>query len=511
MSTSTPVRRRRSLRRRPLALVAVVLSGMLLLTGCDFSVYKMPLPGGADVGSKPMTIKVEFADVLDLVPQSGVRVDDVAVGKVTDVSLDGATAVVTLEVPRDIDLPDDARAEIRQTSLLGEKFVSLETPEGGGTGRLQSGDVIPLARTGRNPEIEEVFGALSLLLNGGGVAQLKTIAAEISKALDGREGTAKSTFRRLRTLVTQLDDGRADIVDAIDSVDRLARTAKSQQKTINAALEDLPSAVRSIDRQRAGLVKLLRSLDKLGTVGTRVIRASKNSTIQSLRLLQPVLRELANAGDDLVNGFQILLTYPFVDASVGTDPQTARNLHMGDYVNLSLQLDLDLANQDIPGLPSEVCIPFDELSDITQLPPLSKLCDNARKRVVRCLNDLKDGKLNSGFCRGLVTGTVEDAVDAVCAALPLGQLPIGLCPTTPSRGTGSGSGSGSGSGDPLGGLLGGLLGRGRAPTGDGAQPVTAAAPGADGLTATWSTIGELGKQFDPDLVRLMTPDLVVQR
>ena len=30
--------------------------------------------------------------------------------------------------------------------------------------------MIGLANTGRNPEVEEVFGALALLLNGGGVA-----------------------------------------------------------------------------------------------------------------------------------------------------------------------------------------------------------------------------------------------------------------------------------------------------------------------------------------------------
>ena len=35
------------------ATLAVV--GALLLTGCDFSVYNLPLPGGADVGDDPYT------------------------------------------------------------------------------------------------------------------------------------------------------------------------------------------------------------------------------------------------------------------------------------------------------------------------------------------------------------------------------------------------------------------------------------------------------------------------
>ena len=75
-------------------------------------------------------MRVEFRDVLDLVPQSTVKVDDVTVGRVTSVKLKGYHADVTMLLPRDVDLPDNARAEIRQTSLLGEKFVSL-SPAGG--------------------------------------------------------------------------------------------------------------------------------------------------------------------------------------------------------------------------------------------------------------------------------------------------------------------------------------------------------------------------------------------
>ncbi len=109
------------------ALVLVTLSS-LLLTGCEFDIYKLPLPGGPDAGDNPMTITVQFADVLDLVPKSTVKVNDVSVGQVTDVALDGQHARVTLQLRKDVRLPDNALAEIRQTSLLGEKFVSLSPP-----------------------------------------------------------------------------------------------------------------------------------------------------------------------------------------------------------------------------------------------------------------------------------------------------------------------------------------------------------------------------------------------
>jgi len=313
----------------------------VLLSGCDFDVYKLPLPGGTDTGSNPMTVHVMFADVLDLVPKSTVKVDDVSVGQVTDIALDHGVADVTLQMRGDTELPANAVATIRQTSLLGEKFVSLAPPTSDASSEhLADGATIPLARTGRNPEVEEVLGALSLLLNGGGVAQLHTITHELNLALDGHESAARSVLDQIRTLMTQLDKNKGDIVHAIDSLNALSVSVRKQQGSIDQALEQLPSALTSLDKQRHDLVRMLKSLDRLGNVGVRVIKASKDATIQTVRQLDPVLTELSNAGDDFVKSFNVFLTYPFVDEVVGRDPQVARNLHMGDYTNLSIEMDV---------------------------------------------------------------------------------------------------------------------------------------------------------------------------
>ena len=60
--------------------------GSLLLTGCEFNGwYDVPLPGGAASDGHAYHVTVEFRDVLDLVPQSAVKVDEVTVGKVEKV------------------------------------------------------------------------------------------------------------------------------------------------------------------------------------------------------------------------------------------------------------------------------------------------------------------------------------------------------------------------------------------------------------------------------------------
>jgi phospholipid/cholesterol/gamma-HCH transport system substrate-binding protein len=374
---------------------ALVAAGALALTGCDFDVYSMPLPGGADLGDDPYAVTVEFNDVLDLVPQSAVKVDDVTVGRVDDITLDGYTAQVTVLLRDDVKLPDNAEAQIRQTSLLGEKFVSLAPPASGASqGRLGDGDRIPLERSGRNPEVEEVLGAMSLLLNGGGVAQLKTISTELNKALEGRESNVKGVLDQLDTFMGQLDDNKESIVEAIESLNRLSKSLNEQEGTIKSALDNLPQALASIDRQRDDLVKMLKALTELSTVGTQVIRDSKTATIQSLESLAPTLNKLAEAGDALPKSLQVFLTYPFVDAVVGKNPAQARNLHMGDYTNLAVQLDLDFSGQTAPVVPG--------LPDECSQTPLDPVCDalpdpvDTVDKLVKCL---QSRDITSAACR----------------------------------------------------------------------------------------------------------------
>ncbi len=382
-------------------------------------------------------------------------------------------------------LPANAMAEIRQTSLLGEKFVQLASPEtGASTNPLENGDVIELADTGRNPEVEEVLGALSLLLNGGGVAQMKTIASELNLALDGREGAAKSVFRQIRDLTSQLDEGKVDIVNAIEGLNRLSIALNKQIGTIDSALDELPSALLTIDKQRQDLVQMLRSLNKLGDTGVRVIKASKQATIESFRQLVPVLNQFADSGDAFVDAFNVFLTYPFVDEVVGRDPQVARNLHMGDYTNLSIELQVTIGG-DGGGGPD---VPTDLPTDLP-VDPTAIVGD-----VVKCI---QSGDLTSKACKKVLADADKLAKlqeqckkkknknKAVCKELNvLPNLP------TPS----------SSGGGPLDPITSGL-------------PQQAERAGV-GLTKDWGargpTMGDLMDLYDPALVSLLVPGMVTR-
>ncbi|MFF3979538.1 MCE family protein [Streptomyces sp. NPDC001828] len=332
--------------------VAVVVALALTLGSCSapsFSgIDQLPLPGGADLGSHPYDITAEFADVLSLVPQAAVKVNDVAVGRVTKVSLapDGWSAKVTMRIRGDVRLPANAYAQLEQSSLLGEKFVQLAGPaedtKETAQGRLGPGAAIPISRTNRNPEVEEVLGALSMLLNGGGVSQLKTITTELNKAIGGREPEVRSMLQRVNTLVTDLDGHRGDITDALDGVNRLSATLATRKEQVGTVLTGLSPGLKVLEEQRGSLLTMLKSLDTLSTVAVSTINKSKDDMVADLKALAPTLQALADSGKDLPDSLQVLLTYPFTD-------EVLRGVK-GDYLNVYLAVTAAPGTQLIPPL-----------------------------------------------------------------------------------------------------------------------------------------------------------------
>ncbi|MGW7531559.1 MCE family protein [Amycolatopsis sp. NPDC054798] len=321
--------------------LAGVLAGVLVLAGCSDGgfngLYSTPLPGGPDVGGHPYHVTALFADVLDLVPQANVKVNDVAVGRIDRIALtpDTRAALVSMTVNGDVQLPANARAELRQSSLLGEKFVQLSAPSAEKpAGKLADGAQIPLGRTNRNPEIEEVLGALSLLLNGGGVDQLQNISHELNDALSGNEPQMRALLSRVDELATQLDGHKGEILRAIDGLDKLSTTLVGQKQNLATALDKLAPGLKIVADQRDQLVGMLNALNKLSGVAVDTVNRSRDQLIANLKALEPTLRQLSAAGKDLPNALRILLTYPF--------PDYAGNVIKGDYANVDARINLDL-------------------------------------------------------------------------------------------------------------------------------------------------------------------------
>jgi phospholipid/cholesterol/gamma-HCH transport system substrate-binding protein len=318
----------RRLRTLAAGLVAAAVS-----SGCGFhGVYSLPLPGAAAKGSHTYMVQVQLADVLDLVPYTAEKVHGETVGHVKSIGVQGRHALVKCQLPDSVHLPANAIARVEQTSVLGEKFVEIEPPKDvPPVGHLADGDVIELAHTDTDASVEEVLGALSMLLNGGGVDQLHTITHELSVALQGRTTVARDLLGRLRDFVGGLDAQKNQIISAMAGIDRLTSIVRGQEHTLTAAIDTMPSALKVLVDDRQRLTTMLVSVDHLGTVASNVLNASHADLVANLRNLQPTLDRLARVGQLIPQVLQVLITYPTAD--------TVEQEYFGDYGNLALTLD----------------------------------------------------------------------------------------------------------------------------------------------------------------------------
>lgn len=332
----------------PARWVAAATVCLVALTGCGFKgAYSLPLPGGAAKG-KTIHLTAEFKDVQDLVPENAVRVNDVAVGDVTDIKVgrddhNQLIAVVSMKVKQSAaaSLPANTVATLQQTTLLGEKYIALSAPTDGSVGQLADGAKISDADTDNLPDVEEVFGVLSQVLNGGSLGDLQTINIEVDKALAGRESQVRGALKQLNTFVGGLDHQKREIVRALDELNRFSGALAGQTQTIGDALDNLSPGLNVLADEQSQFTHLLTDLSKFGRVATHIITASRKETVAGLRDLKPILGHLAAAGSNLPHALEILVTFPFPKGFVRATP--------GDYSGLRLTFNGD------PVLLASVC------------------------------------------------------------------------------------------------------------------------------------------------------------
>ena len=320
-------------------LVAVL--AVAALSGCDFhGVNSFKLPGTKGGGPGSYTIQAQMPDVQNLQQNSRVRVNDVTVGTVTDIQLQGWHAVVTMTIDGGVDLPANATATLGQTSLLGSVHVELAPPAGvPPEGKLKGGSLIPLTSAGAYPSTERTLAAVSLLINGGGLGQLQDIIKALSTGFTGREQDLRSLLGQLDKFVSYLNDQKDDIIAATDSLNNLVGEFADQKPVIDKALKTLPGALTVLKDERNNLADALGELSKFGALAADSVNKTKSNLVKELNDLGPVLQSLADAGPALTRSLGFFGTFPF-------PKDTLSKWNRGDYANLTAVLDLTMSRLD---------------------------------------------------------------------------------------------------------------------------------------------------------------------
>jgi phospholipid/cholesterol/gamma-HCH transport system substrate-binding protein len=318
--------------RRVLAVGSAV---MLTVTGCAFQgVNSLPLPGAVGRGPDAAVYHVEIANIGTLESNSPVMIDDVVVGSVGKMTLDGWHIDLEVSVKPDVVLPANAVATVGQTSLLGSMHLALDPPPGQApSGRLKPGATIGLNNSSTYPSTEQTLSSLAAVVNGGGLGQIGDIVHNFNLALSGRQDAVRDLIARLDTFVGTLYQQRDNIIATIDELNRFSATLGSQHEVLTRALNKIPPALDVLIKERPSITTALARLGEFSDTVFGLVNDSQADLVKNLQNLEPTLRALADVGPEIDTALAYLPTFPLTQNIIDRGVR-------GDYVNLWVTVDL---------------------------------------------------------------------------------------------------------------------------------------------------------------------------
>lgn len=266
-----------------------------------------------------------FEQVGDLVENANVQSSDVEIGSVSTIELDGWNAKVTMCIDEGEDIPEDTEFVIRTTSLLGEKFVDIQT-QSEGPPYLSEADIVDIDQTSKATELEEVFAKLAAVLGTGNLEQINRFTTAQANILRNRAPQLREVLSRLRRFTDVLNGRRDEIATSVDALDSVARTVLDDSNVLESFLDSFAGSSKVLSDQKQELQRLLIALDRFTLVSVRLLESTEAGLDEQFRDLRPVLRTAVANSANLRESLQTLAT--FTDWFPETMP--------GDYLQLDV-------------------------------------------------------------------------------------------------------------------------------------------------------------------------------
>ena len=222
-------------------------------------------------------------------------------------------------------IPSDAKLVVRTTSLLGEKFVDIQTTTPGPP-YLADGDILDTDQTGKATELEEVFAKLAGVLGTGNLEQLNRFTSAQAKILGENADELREVLSRLHDFTGTLAGRKEEIAASVDSLDSVAQTLLGDSSVLERFLESFSQSSAVLNRQSRGLERLLVALDEFTNISVRLLDQTEEGLSQQFEDLRPVLSTAVANSENLHATLRTLATF------VEWFPETAP----GDYVQLDV-------------------------------------------------------------------------------------------------------------------------------------------------------------------------------
>ena len=274
---------------------------------------------GGPVPLKPKgyRINASFAQASQLATEADVRISGVPVGKVKAIEPDAATgrAEVTMELQaRYSPLPSDARAILRQKTLLGETYVELTpgsadapmVPEGGDLPQSAIAETVELDEILRtfDPKTREAFRvwtqtqAEAIAGHGrdindalGNLGPFAEDAAELVDILNRQEPAVTSLVANTGIVFEALTERGDQLRELIENSNRVFATTAARDRELQETFVALPTFERESRATIDRLTEFARDTDPLVTQ-LRPAARELSPTLTDLSLLAPDLEAL---------------------------------------------------------------------------------------------------------------------------------------------------------------------------------------------------------------------------
>ena len=215
--------------------------------------------------SRPFHINAIVTDSSGIKSGSLVRIAGVDVGSVSKVERydGGKTSKITMDINENgLPVHEDARVHVRPRLFLEGNFVMELSPGAPGSGRLEDGDTIPLTRTTRAVQLDELFSTLQ----GPEREDLQTVFIELGKALDDPNPSDGQALTKGQSAGESFNDTIKAMAESGTDVERLFRSLQGQERgDLAAAIRSFADATSPLADKADDLARMITELDT--TVG----------------------------------------------------------------------------------------------------------------------------------------------------------------------------------------------------------------------------------------------------
>lgn len=319
-------------------LIRIALIGIAVLTlgiALAINFQRLPLVGGGT------TYRAEFTDAAGLVPGEEVRVAGIKVGQVTGLELGQARVVVSFRI-KGVDLGDATTAGIEVKTLLGQHFLSLDPA---GSGKLDEGAVIPLARTSTPVNIVPAFQRLTEQTQEIDTEQVAAAFDALSETLTRTAPEMTETLRGLSRISASVTVRDEEIRELFARTSFVSGVVADRDADIARLLTDTSTVLAELERRRATITRIIDGTSDLARQLSGLVRDNAADLEPALTKLNGVLAVLRKNRANIDEALEVGAVYGREFANVGGT---------GRWFDASLKFPQGVAACSTGGLPAGI-------------------------------------------------------------------------------------------------------------------------------------------------------------